>query len=441
MFLVLALACSAPPDTDPPGEETDVTDLPVTDTFPAFYGSVPKNLLIVSMDTFRRDLMTRYGGAGYAPFLDEKATEGMVLEHHRSCSNWTFPSVLCFNYGMTDVESGYVPDLRDPDNAWAPEGVPTLAGRLSAAGFRTMLVTSNGWFSADRNTDIGFDTSERPDDRRTQSVFGVGLGRLAETRAIGAERWYLHLHVKEAHPAYNPPPEYLAELEDLPPIDYDLTDFDDHYSADAAWPDMTEAEQALLLQHLLIRYHGEVRWMSDQLTDAFDALDEQGWLDDTLVLFWTDHGEQFWEHGDQTHAYGLNTEENDAVAFFWAKNIVPGSWEGPTSHIDLAPSVLSLYDVDATGVTGLPVGEGLPDRSLAFTSVARYGPMQSIVQDDWKLIYRWNTGERWLYDLANDPDETTDLWAADAPHAVTLEALLVPQVEALVPLTTRYTPY
>jgi arylsulfatase A-like enzyme len=67
--------------------------------------------------------------------------------------------------------------------------------------------------------------------------------------------------------------------------------------------------------------------------------------------------------------------------------------------------------------------------------------MQAIVQDDWKLIYRWNTGERWLYDLANDPDETTDLWAADAPHAVTLEALLAPQVEALVPLTTRYTPY
>lgn len=396
---------------------------------------------MVSIDTFRRDLMSRYGGDGLAPLLDRMAEEGVALDAHRSCSNWTFPSVLCANYGATNIDVGYAPDLRDPDNAWAPADVPTLATRLSTAGYRTMLVTSNSWFSADRNSDVGFETSERPDDRRTTSVFGVGLERLHEAETLGADRWYLHLHVKEAHPAYNPPDSYLAELEALPPVEYDLTDSDEQYDAGDAWPEMTDEERELLLQHLLIRYRGEVQWMDDQLAVAFAALEVGRFLDDTLVVFWSDHGEQFWEHDEQTHAYGLNTEENDGVAFFWAKNIVPAAWEGNTSLIDIAPTILSLLDVpaDAT-ITGFPVGEAPDDRVLDFLSVARHGPVQSVVDDGWKLIYRWNTGQRWLYDLANDPAEATDLYDAAHPRAVALEAALAPHVEATQPLTQRYTP-
>ncbi|MDP2306288.1 MAG: sulfatase-like hydrolase/transferase [Pseudomonadota bacterium] len=443
MLLSLLLACTAPsvPVVPGGGDDTGEPALLPTDTFPSFYGEVPKNLLVVSVDTFRRDLMSRFGGEGLAPLLDRLAEEGVSLDAHRSCSNWTFPSVLCANYGASNIDVGYAPDLRDPDNAWAPEDVPTLASRLSGAGWRTMLVTSNGWFSADRNSDIGFDSSERPDDRRTESVFGTGLERLHEAEELGVDRWYLHLHIKEAHPAYNPPDSYLAGLKGLPPVDYDLTISDEQYAAGDAWPEMTEEEREVLLLHLLVRYHGEVRWMDDQLTAALAALEADGFLDDTLVLFWTDHGEQFWEHDEQTHAYGLNTEENDAVAFFWAKNIVPAAWAGDTSLIDIAPTILSLLDVptDPT-ITGFPVGEAPEERVLDFLSVARLGPVQSVVDDGWKLIYRWNTGERWLYDLANDPTEATSLYDPAHPRAIALEAALGPHVEGLRPLTQRYTP-
>jgi arylsulfatase A-like enzyme len=444
MLLALLLACTAPSVPVLPSDGDDTGEVPVpvpTDTFPSFYGKVPKNLLVVSVDTFRRDLMARYGGEGFAPLLDRMAEEGVALDAHRSCSNWTFPSVLCANYGASNLDVGYAPDLRDPDNAWAPDDVPTLAGRLSAAGWHTMLVTSNGWFSSDRNSDIGFATSERPDDRRTLSIFETGMERVAEAEALGTDRWYLQLHIKEPHPSYNPPEEYLAGLEGLPPTPYDLTSSDEQYDAGDAWPDMTEQEREILLAHLLVRYHGEVRWMNDQLTDTFEALDAGGYLDDTLVVFWTDHGEQFWEHDEQTHAYGLNTEENDGVAFLWAKNIVPGTWEGTTSLIDIAPTVLSLLDVpmDAT-ITGFPVGEAPEDRVLDFVSVARLGPVQSVVSAGWKLMYRWTTGERWLYDLANDPTETTNLYDPAHPQAITLEATLGPRVQTLTGLTTRYTP-
>ncbi len=438
-MLFLLLACDSPEVVvDDPAPE--VPRGPPTDTFPSFYGEVPHNLLVVSVDTFRRDQLARYGGRGDAAFLDRLIAEGVPLDAHRTCSNWTFPSVMCVVEGMTNIEAGYAPDLRLPGEALMPATVPTMAQRLSADGWRTMLVTSNSWFSSEHDADLGFDSSERTDDRRTTAVFEAGLDRLQQARAEGVDRWYLHLHIKEPHPAYNPPDDYLDELDGLPELPYDLTDSDSHYEAGDAWPEMTEEERAQLLEQLWIRYRAEIRWMSDQLTEQFEALDRAGFLDDTLVVFWTDHGEQFWEHGEQTHAYGLHDEENDAVAFFWARNIVPGEWAEPTSHIDLAPSLLGLYGVDGAGMTGVPVGEADPARDLHFVSVARHGVVQSVVQDGWKLIYRWETGERWLYDTVNDPLELEDRYAPGEERTAALEALLQPKIEAMQPLAPRHTP-
>ncbi|MFN7144024.1 MAG: sulfatase-like hydrolase/transferase [Myxococcota bacterium] len=440
LTILLALACTGKPpdpvdDTGPPDRGAP------TATFPSFYGKVPKNLLMVSIDTFRRDLLVRNGGGGDAAFLDRMAEEGVSLDAHRTCSNWTFPSIMCVVHGATNVEVGFVPDLRNPGAAQMPETTPTLALRLQDAGFRTMLVTSNSWFSDEHNSDYGYDSSERPTDRRTTAVFEQGIDRLQQAREEGVDRWYLHLHVKEPHPAYAPPESYLAGLADLPEIPYDFTDSDVLYDMHDVWPEMTEEERALVLQHLLVRYHGEVRWLSDQLIEQFANLDRAGFLEDTLVVFWTDHGEQFWEHGEQTHAYGLHNEENDAVAIFWAKNIVAGTWTEPTSHVDLAPTVLSLLGVDDTvGFTGLPVGEAAPDRDLHYATVARHGVVQSVVQDGWKLIYRWETGEKWAFDTVNDPLELDDRYAPSDARIQGLEGLLAPKVEAMRALAPRHTP-
>ena len=45
-------------------------------------------------------------------------------------------------------------------------------------------------------------------------------------------------------------------------------------------------------------------------------------LDDTLVAFWTDHGESFGEHDDQFyHGVSLYDSENRSTAAFWAQDI------------------------------------------------------------------------------------------------------------------------
>lgn len=442
-MVLLLLACAGPdgpvvirPD-DSGGPPEPVTP---TETFPQFTGEVPKNLLMFSMDTFRKDHVGRYGDHGVSDFLDLRMSQGLVLDAHRSCSNWTMPSAWCVTTGASNVDAGYVPQLADGEAAIAP-AVPTLASRLAEEGYYTVLLTSNSWFGSAHGTAEGFEVAERPDDARTQPILERGAEYLSAARDLGRDRWYLHVHVKEPHAAYSPPEEYLAGLADLESVPYDLGDVDSHYAVRDGWWDLDEESRALVLQHLLVRYAGEVAWMDDELEEGWKVLDQAGLLDDTLVVFWVDHGEQFWEHDEQTHAYDLFAEENDVVAFFWAKNIVPGAWEGMTWHPDLAPTVLELLGLDAPEtMTGLAVGRAPSDRVIFPIAAARNGVVQAAVREGEKLHYRWSSGQKAWFDLDADPAEATNLYDPAAMPVIDLWGELLPEVGRAQALLPEFSP-
>lgn len=75
--LLTLLACDGGPAPEPP---------PVT-SFLSFRESGPRNLLMISIDTLRKDHLSRYGSQNLTPFLAEKMAEGVPLDDHRSCSN------------------------------------------------------------------------------------------------------------------------------------------------------------------------------------------------------------------------------------------------------------------------------------------------------------------------------------------------------------------
>ncbi len=422
------------------GPETPpASTVPYTETLPAFTGAAPTNVLMISLDTFRKDQVSRYGPGGNTPFLDGLMEQGFVLDDHMQCSNWTYASTSCTLLGRDNIDNGFMPKLSSTYRAPMPDGTPFLAGWLADAGYYTALVSSNSWLSAEWNNDQGYVDSELPDDRNATNCYDHGVALLDDAITRGdAERWFLHLHFKEPHPAYDPPEEYLAGLEGLPPVDYDLSKYDAHYDAIYDWPYVSDEEQELLEQHLWVRYHGEVAYLDDQLADMWADLEQRGWLDDTMVVFWTDHGEAFWEHGDQGHAYTLNQEENDGLMFFWSKNIVAGGWSGPTTAPDLAPTLLDLLDLPTPPeVTGVPIGTGAPTRARFAASEARIGPVQSVVVDGWKLQFWWS-GELDLYDRGLDPLEAVDLFDEGHPKVAELWPLLEPKVEQAIPLIQEH---
>lgn len=417
---LILLACGEP-------QSKDTSDLPQVGEYPAFYGDRPKNLLVISIDTFRRDLMARHGGDPWnTPFLDAIAESGMSLDRHTTCSNWTKGGVACALNGQYSYQWGLIPRLAEQT---AGPTRTTLSSMLAAQEFDTYLVTSNGWL-LDAGLDGGYATTVQPDVNRATSIAETGVG-LLENRTPGDETpWFMHLHFIEPHAAYNPPSEYLVGIEDLPPLSVNLADREQHYGLLPDWPIMSEEEQETLRAHLWLRYRGDVRWLDDTISEIWTDLEVRGLLEDTLVVFWTDHGEQFFEHEKQTHVWGLYREENDGVAIFWAKNIVVQSWNEPTNHIDLAPTILAALDlVPGADWTGEPVGTADPDRPIIAESWSRAGPRMAVSVGQNKLIYDWNTGDKELYDMESDPGELSNIYDSTDPRAISMWVPLMTVVD------------
>jgi arylsulfatase A-like enzyme len=252
------------------------------------------------------------------------------------------------------------------------------------------------------------------------------------------DNWFLHLHIKEPHAPYNPPDEYLDGLDALPEVPWDLADKDEHYGLLADWPTLAPEDQDLILQHLRVRYDGDLVYTDDLVESMWIELLAAGLLEDTLLVVWNDHGEGFFEHDTQGHAYKLYPEENAGVLFFWAFNIVQGEWNEPTSSIDLAPTLLGLQGIEVPSmVTGVALGEAAPDRPVFSSTVSRLVPRQAVRMGDRRLEYSWD-GRAWLYDVLNDPAQTTDLFDAEPDVAAELWSALEPQVALAGPLVTEF---
>lgn len=204
------------------------------------------------------------------------------------------------------------------------------------------------------------------------------------------------------------------------------------------------------------RYYGSLSWLDSNVQRLLETLDELGLTDETLVIYTTDHGDMAGEKG-----LWLKGVMYDAVLRVPLVVRMPGvvpagrTCDALLNGVDLFPTIAGL-----TGTTeGLPADLSGEDRSTVILgeaegplytfSVAKIPvPLQLLGQimarsRRWKLIFYPNLadgGDRYvLYDMENDPDETTNL-AADpefadvvAEHRQAIDAFLAGLKEPLYP--------
>lgn len=433
----LLLSCQGAPPADvvrPPAAPVTTADTATPAPSPALQlgDTRPHNLLMISVDTLRTDHVGPRpdGSPSLTPFYDALAAQGLVLAAHHSCSSWTYPSVACAMAGRSGIDLGYIAPV---SSTWdtMPADVPFLPDWTAAAGYASAIATGNTFLCSNIGIADTFDANSCMYLEPAAALSAQGLAHLDDLIASQSP-WFLHIHYMDPHSPYDPPQAYLEGLQDLPPAPVDLTTIDGTYSARSVLPTLSEEEQASLLEHIRIRYEGEVRYFDDQLAVLWNELQDRDALDDTLVVFWSDHGEQLFDRGAIGHGKTLHVEENDATAMFWARGLEPGVWPGKTTHADLVPTLLDALQLDMPPeVTGTVVGLRPADAPV-FGLLPRdgNGVYHAAMHDDLRLVYHWNTGDKALYRTTNDPGELTDTYDPEDPAVIELWRWLEPEVWA-----------
>ncbi len=384
----------------------------------------PVDLVLISLDTLRRDRLGAFGGTDTTPVLDQWLEESLLLAEHRSCSNWTYPAMACIWTGATPMDLGFLPKNTEP----APDSLETLAELLEAEGRQTTLVGSQFLFDPKTQLVQGFSQVAWDGHWSAEQVTAETL-QLAEDLT---SPWFLQAHYLDPHLPYTAPPEHERRPDELPETPFDLTDDEVVHAIIEAWKDLDEQSQTALLANVNMLYDAEVRYMDHQIGVLLDGLATRGLLDTALVVFVSDHGEQFYEHDQFEHGSSLYGEETWALAALRGPGVEAGRHTAPTNHVDLVPTILHRLGLtEAPQATGVVVGSAAADRPLYTAFLRQRLTMQGVQIGNDRLLFNWLSGELEQYQLLTDPGELESVYDEEDPTSEALLEALWPEVERL----------
>jgi len=371
-----------------------------------------RNVLLVLVDTLRADKLGPYrqDTRVQTPGLLRFAERATTMLHAHSQENWTKPSVATLLSSLMPWEHATT-----QHESVVPRTVRMLPEILKDDGFHTGAFICNGYVSDRFGFGRGWSTYRNyiREGRRTMAEF-VAADVLQWLDARPTDKpFFLYVHTIDPHVPYRPPAEHLALYGD--PSYRGRVDF----SRDATLLENVKLGRLRLddrdKAHLQALYDGEITYTDVHFAAILDGLDRRGLSDDTMVVLTSDHGEEFWDHGSVGHGHSVYEELLHVPLFVRLPGEPARRLRDSVGLVDVMPTILEAL--------GRPLPENLSGRSfLPSLRGAGYDAPQATVSgfmEHWRTVNvgRYKLVQRpghppVLYDLAEDPGETTNV--ADA---------------------------
>ncbi|MCP4230476.1 MAG: sulfatase-like hydrolase/transferase [bacterium] len=403
-------------------------------TRPSYDPNAP-NLLVISIDTLRKDHLSYYGYDEIeTPNIDAFLESGTRFDNAYCSSPWTLPSLASFL-------TGYQPSVCRVDfDHRINDEIVVFPEILRNNGYKTEFYNTNKILSRERGYSRGFDVYTTKESIRLLSpYYGTRLYRyifvisdVVKLKA-GLERtdtefnyettimalkhrrnrpFFIWCHFYDPHHLYTPPDEYIRDSPD-----YTLDEVK-RFRGLTALKNTTEdysRDNKLMMTAL---YNGEIEYVDECVGKIIDALYETEHAEDTIVVLFSDHGEEFWDHGRWNHGYSAYPELIDMVFAIQDPNIrkQPPLCGKYTTHIDIMPSLLDALSINSPeGIQGKSFYDDLlGSRSQNEPAFCEYmikgeDEIKAVRREEYLFIRNIATGDTELYDISEDPRAINDL--------------------------------
>lgn len=364
-------------------------------------------VLLISIDTLRPDHLGLHGYArDTSPFLDRWAENALVFERAFTPFSWTLTAHMTMLTGLHPTQHGVVVGNR----ALAPS-LPTLAERLRAAGYGTVGLYHPGWIDERHGFARGFEVFRAHENvAAAKEHLFEELARLDRTRP-----WFVFLHLFDVHNgrlAGEPPGIYTSP----PPFHEHFLPGASRRLAGLDREDCVDGEVELTpeqIEALIALYDDGIRHVDHELGETFARLEREGWLENTLVVVTSDHGEALGPTWERPSAGGarLSVAGHGGI---WQEGlrvpllVKPPGFAGPGRRsnapvqlADIAPTILATAGLEAPGLGGHSLLAELPPGR----TIGGGGPNVEWVLDWPRKLVLAPRGRCYGVDLERDPDE------------------------------------
>lgn len=371
----------------------------------------PRDLLLVTLDTFRADRAGCFGNPeGLTPSIDRALRSGLLARNAYAPAPLTGISHATILTGLQPYRHGV------RDNALFPlaDSVTTLADHLGKKGFRTAAFIAAFPLKKEFGFDQGFQTfdEELGPDPAAETHFAERPAHEVVDRALAwvnglapGDRAFLWTHVYDPHHPYDPPPVFrrLAVTGD---------------------------------------YEREIREADLQIGRLLRGIEAAGRR--PLVVIVSDHGEGLGDHRELHHGILVTEEVMRGLIGFAAPSGTPlatrlhGFHEGVIRYTEIVPTALealgvdAMPDLDGFSLLTSTTSDGAYGETYYSTLHYRWSPLLSWRDDRWAYLEGPNPK---LYDRIADPGERRNLIAeqpdiADAMSRQIAEVALAPKASA-----------
>ena len=266
-----------------------------------------------------------------------------------------------------------------------------------------------------------------------------------------AEPLFLQIGFPGPHPPYDAVPRYAApylakdlpllevteeELASQPPAFQELRRHNHEVDHDSVVHLLHPSHEQRHRQRAY--YLANVTMIDEKVGQIINALERNGYLDNSVLIFTSDHGDCLTDHG-HSQKWTMYDQVTRVPLIVWSPDRYAGGRrvEALCQQMDLGPTILELAGVEppptleAVSLRPALEGDEWAGRDYVFAEQARDGIltgaefMTMVRSKHWKLVHFLDEPDGQLFDLQQDPQELRNLWADPSRRAVRDELLAV----------------
>jgi hypothetical protein len=390
----------------------------------------PHIVFMICLDAVRPDHLGCYGHPGNtSPRIDALAEDGARFADAVTQAPWTLPSIATVLSSTFPCQHSA---RRTEGTQIAYKGLAhNFVETLYSMGFQTSLFTGG----------LTIETKVPPEE-----LSGAALDwlkpRLDERCLVVIHHYYTHgPYTADARSIERLDPGYNGRFK------YRFGDFEMLKQARVGRLADVVRLSDRELEHVKDLYDCQIMRADASVGMIVDSLRAWNRLDESMIIVFADHGEEFLEHGSIDHGQTVYEETIKVPLVVYCPAFIskPAVVERQVGLIDLAPTILDALGIQKPsyfeGLSLMPLVSdrfeapreprrpcGLPASCLITESIARRNEKKSLRRPPWKLIYDPFFGAAELYNISSDPHERSNL-AASRPGKVEelTDSLLVMQ--------------